>query len=389
MWPRLSTWRRPASRSSAPTIRSFVRSAVEDHLVERGGVELLDRAHALPQRAAGDQRRLDHLDEPGGELGRRQRRQQRGIAEHRRRQVVGADVVLGRRQVDAGLAAVGRIDLGDQRRRHLDDGDAALVGGGAEPGQVPDHAAAEGDDVVRPGHARLRELAEHPLCRGERLRRLARFDRDRGGKRLDRAAVEASDLGVGDQEAAPVHGPEPAREQAATEEDRIAPGFALCPGEPGARRQLAERSERRQRPRGDVVALWQDDVGERLVVGATLGEQRLEAARGRRPAAACPRPAPRRSPDRPRARRRDGGRAPRGRSRRARCRPRARSPRRRCARAARSRRRPRGAGTPPRRGWRRTRRSASRARARAARRCRAPRARPLGRRARRATCPPP
>ena len=68
--------------------------------------------------------------------------------------VVGADVVLRLGQVDAGLAAVGGVDLGDERGGHLHDRHAALVGGGAEAGEVADDAAAERDHVVGAGHPR-------------------------------------------------------------------------------------------------------------------------------------------------------------------------------------------------------------------------------------------
>ena len=69
VWPRLSTWRRPPSRSSAATIRSLVRA----HAVMISGVGRIGaRAHPLPQLAAGDQRGLDHLGVAGGHLGRGQ-----------------------------------------------------------------------------------------------------------------------------------------------------------------------------------------------------------------------------------------------------------------------------------------------------------------------------
>ena len=70
--------------------------------------------------------------------------------------MVGADVVLGRRQVDSGLAADRGVDLGDERRRHLDDGNASLVDGGAEAGEVADDAAAERDQGVVAADARER-----------------------------------------------------------------------------------------------------------------------------------------------------------------------------------------------------------------------------------------
>jgi hypothetical protein len=79
--------------------------------------------------------------------------------------VEGADEVLALREVDGGLAPDGGVDLAEQRRRDLQDGDAPVPGGGGEPGEVADHAAAEADDEVLAGErrlgARLPQLAEH------------------------------------------------------------------------------------------------------------------------------------------------------------------------------------------------------------------------------------
>ena len=68
----------------------------------------------------------------------------------------GADQVLALGQVDAGLAADGRVDLAEQRGGHVHDGDAPVVDGGGEAGHVGDHAAADGHDRVGPGQAPLR-----------------------------------------------------------------------------------------------------------------------------------------------------------------------------------------------------------------------------------------
>ena len=72
-----------------------------------------------------------------------------GVREHRDRLVERADVVLALGQVDAGLAAVGGVDLRDERGRHLHHRHAALVGRRAESRQVPDHAAAEARPACR------------------------------------------------------------------------------------------------------------------------------------------------------------------------------------------------------------------------------------------------
>ena len=56
--------------------------------------------------------------------------------------------------VDADLAADGAVDLGDDRRRHLHDAQAAQEGGRGEPGEIADHAAADDHDdrlAIDPG----------------------------------------------------------------------------------------------------------------------------------------------------------------------------------------------------------------------------------------------
>ena len=208
--------------------------AVDDH---RRIVRRRPAAHPLPQRAAGDQRRLDHLGVPGGELLRRKRAQRRGVDEHRRWLVVGADVVLRLREVDAGLAPVGRVDLRDERRRDLDEADAALVGGGAEAGEIADDATAEGDDHVLAGHAAAGELGPHDLGVGDRLRLLAGHDRDAPVERLERVAVQVPDAPVGDEEAASGHDRRrPEAEEPRTDEHRVVARRTRRPQQRGVRR---------------------------------------------------------------------------------------------------------------------------------------------------------
>ncbi len=93
---------------------------------------------------------LGHLAEAGPVLPLGQGRQGGDVAEDGHRLVEGADEVLPLGQVDAGLAADGGVDLGQQRGRGLQAGHAPVVGGGGEAGGVADDAAAEGHDGVAP-----------------------------------------------------------------------------------------------------------------------------------------------------------------------------------------------------------------------------------------------
>ena len=78
--------------------------------------------------------------------------------EHAGRRVEGADEVLALGRVDAGLAADGRVDHAEQRRRHLHDRHPAQPRGSDEAGEVGDGAPADPDDGVGAGEARGPEL---------------------------------------------------------------------------------------------------------------------------------------------------------------------------------------------------------------------------------------
>ena len=67
--------------------------------------------------------------------------------------------VLSLRQVNAGLAADRRIDLGDERRRDLDERHAAEVRRGEEPRRVAQRAAPDRDQRLGPFDTERRQLA--------------------------------------------------------------------------------------------------------------------------------------------------------------------------------------------------------------------------------------
>ncbi|MNO86913.1 hypothetical protein D3C76_783280 [compost metagenome] len=97
------------------------------------------------ERLVADESVLDDFRQAGRQLARRQGAQGRGIDHHRLRLVEGTDHVLAQRMVDPGLAPHRGIHLGQQRGRHLDEIDPALVAGGGEAGHVADHPATQGD----------------------------------------------------------------------------------------------------------------------------------------------------------------------------------------------------------------------------------------------------
>ena len=131
-----------------------------------------------------EERVLDALAQRCPSLTRGQRRQERDVEHDGRRLVEGADEVLALGQVQAGLAADRGVDLGEQRRRQLDEWHAAQPGRGQEAGRVAQRAAATGDDRLAAFHAARGELTERRLVRTDRLCPLAA--RQEEGHDLDR-----------------------------------------------------------------------------------------------------------------------------------------------------------------------------------------------------------
>ena len=139
--------RKPPSRSSAATTDALISherftacaSAVGVAVVQRRDV----RFDPVEEFAVGNCAGLDHFRDTRGEFARRQRLQRADIGDHRLRLIKRADHVLAERMIDAGLAAHRRIDLREQRGRHLDERHAAHVAGGGKTRHVADHAAAQ------------------------------------------------------------------------------------------------------------------------------------------------------------------------------------------------------------------------------------------------------
>ena len=91
------------------------------------------------------------------------------VAEHAGRRVEGADEVLALGGVDPGLAADGRVDHAEQRRRDLDDPDPAQPRRRDEAREVGDGAAADADDGVGPGEPGVAERAQSAAATAARL----------------------------------------------------------------------------------------------------------------------------------------------------------------------------------------------------------------------------
>ena len=96
-----------------------------------------------------------------------------GVAQHRPRLPESPDQILALGQVDPGLSADGRIDLGQQRGGDVHVGGAPVEGCRREPGQVGDDAAPHGDDDVGTAEAAAGEPPAQILDHAERLGLLA------------------------------------------------------------------------------------------------------------------------------------------------------------------------------------------------------------------------
>ncbi len=160
------------------------------------------RTHLIEERPVGDDAVLDDFVQARPELATRQRRQESRIDDHRGGLVVGADQVLPRGVVDADLSADCAVHLGQQRRRHLDDRNAAQIGSGREPGRVADDAAAGGDDR---GGAIRRRANQRVVDAADRRELFEAFsvgkqDRVVSADAIERAGVQAPHGRIGHDE---------------------------------------------------------------------------------------------------------------------------------------------------------------------------------------------
>src|SRR5258707_109968 len=93
--------------------------------------------------------------------------------DHQDRLVERADQVFAAAGIDRGLAAHRGIDLGEQRRRHLNVIEAAPYDGRREPREITDHAAAERDHQITAFDLGDDQFLAHALKRDETFRGLA------------------------------------------------------------------------------------------------------------------------------------------------------------------------------------------------------------------------
>ena len=93
-----------------------------------------------------------------------------------------ADEVLALRRVDAGLAADRTVDLREQRRRDLNEANAATQDAGGKAGKIADDAAAERHDEVAAFETQFQQPLRQRCEIAKAFRRLAGLHHDRTGK---------------------------------------------------------------------------------------------------------------------------------------------------------------------------------------------------------------
>jgi hypothetical protein len=159
---------------------------------------------AIEEIAACDHAVFHHFVEAGPKLAARQGAQQRRIDNHDGRLVERANQILAERVIDADLAADRAVHLRQQRRGHVDEGDAAEIGGRGKACGVTDNASADGDDGAASVRARADQRLVDARDRLQVLVPLAVRNQNRLRAvegRPEPLAVEPPDDGAGDDEA--------------------------------------------------------------------------------------------------------------------------------------------------------------------------------------------
>ena len=152
---------------------------------------------------------LEHLGIARAEVGRVEGGEEGGVYEGELGLAEHADFVFQSEEVDARLAAHGGVDHGEQRGGQVDEGDAALEGGGGEPAQVGDHASAEADEAGVACGSLPAEFLPHMAERGEVFVGVGGRDGDEAGvaqadEIADDGPAEARRVVVGEDEEAVV-----------------------------------------------------------------------------------------------------------------------------------------------------------------------------------------
>ncbi len=156
-------------------LRLVSAGAVDDE-GQRFAVEIQHRAQVRlypgEKFEVADEAVLDNLGESGAELPEGKGPKGRRVRENAARLVERADHVLAQAVIHRGLAADRGVHLGEERRRHLNVVDTALIACRGESGHVSDHPSAQRYEGCIPGEAALEQGVENPVEDLEILERL-------------------------------------------------------------------------------------------------------------------------------------------------------------------------------------------------------------------------
>ena len=132
----------------------------------------VDGLQGVQQAGVPDHAVLDDLGAAVGKVGLGEGVQGVQVAEDGPGLVEGPRQVLAVFQVDGGLAPHGGVHRRQQGGGQLEEGDPPEVGGGGKPGEVPHHAAPQGDEPVGPGEVGLGQELQQVQVGGAVLMRL-------------------------------------------------------------------------------------------------------------------------------------------------------------------------------------------------------------------------
>jgi hypothetical protein len=146
-----------------------------------------------PVRGGGD---LHDLREPGGHLRGRKSREHGDVRVDARGLVEGPHEVLRGGEIHAGLPPDRGVHHGEERRRNLDHGHAAVPRRREEAREVARHAAAERDEHGVPAHPEREQPVLEPRLHLARLAVLSRGERQEARPEPGRAQAQDESASV-------------------------------------------------------------------------------------------------------------------------------------------------------------------------------------------------
>ena len=161
--------------------------------------------HTLQQFGRGDESVFDELEETRYQIARRERREKRWVDPDGARSIDRPDEIFSQTMVDADFASDRAVDLCEERRWELREGDAAQVRRRDKACRIADGAAAESEQRVVAREPVTEEPAVEALDGREALVFLALRHRKRyvgnsgaSEARLETSPMEPSHLRLGD-----------------------------------------------------------------------------------------------------------------------------------------------------------------------------------------------